>query len=100
MDHPVKSSILSRKNAEVLLRLGLSSIIENCKKGEETNNNDGAHFGDLGNVYLNVDNRINVDISSDRISFADANNNILSRGMVLHADKDKGFVAVSLNIKL
>lgn len=58
--------------------------------GEDTNNNDGAHYGALGNVFLAVDSRISVDVTSDRISLEGENNGILDRGMVLHADNDKG----------
>jgi Cu/Zn superoxide dismutase len=57
---------------------------------EVTGTTDGAHYGALGNVFLAVDNRISVDVTSDRISFEGENNGILDRGMVLHADIDKG----------
>jgi len=53
-------------------------------------NNDGAHYGALGNVYKTVDNRINVDVISDRISLTGENNGVANLGMVLHADNDKG----------
>ena len=64
---------------------------------DEMTNVDGAHYGALGNVFLAVDNRITVDVTSDRISFEGENNGILDLGMVLHADIDKGIDFVSTN---
>merc|ERR1712220_24858 len=58
--------------------------------GESTDKTDGFHYGALGNVFMAVDNRINVDITSDRLSFEGANNGILNKGMVLHGSFDKG----------
>lgn len=58
--------------------------------GESTTFADGFHYGALGNVFMAVDNRINVDITSDRLSFEGADNGILNKGMVLHGSFDKG----------
>jgi len=58
--------------------------------GESTDKTDGFHYGALGNVFMAVDNRINVDITSDRLSFEGADNGILNKGMVLHGSFDKG----------
>ena len=63
--------------------------------GESTDKTNGFHYGALGNVFMAVDNRINVDITSDRLSFEGANNGILNKGMVLHGSFDKGQAFVS-----